>query len=116
MNPQNGLKIKPFKNATSTGHEDAELVYLEQYLLKIKDLESFGALKHSVRLFSSTISHEALAQIHEAVKLSLLIALKNGNRGVDEGDNVWRRVFARSRHVCKRRIQLFADQIQNFSD
>jgi len=46
LNPQNGLKIKPFKNAPVARLTDNELVELAQYLLSIAELDDFATLKH----------------------------------------------------------------------
>ncbi|XP_076806663.1 ubiquitin-like domain-containing CTD phosphatase 1 [Clavelina lepadiformis] len=46
MNPQSGLKIKPFKNAHINRESDCELRKLSQYLSDIADLESFKLLNH----------------------------------------------------------------------
>ena len=46
MNPQTGLKIRPFKNAHQTRDTDAELKHLSAYLFAIKDKESFKDLNH----------------------------------------------------------------------
>ena len=43
LNRQNGLVIRPFKRALTSGKEDDELLRLKAYLLKIKDLDSLGA-------------------------------------------------------------------------
>lgn len=50
MNPQNGLRIEPFRNAAQLRETDKELLYLKQYLLSIASLDSFSLLKHRVRL------------------------------------------------------------------
>ena len=47
MNPQNGLKIKPFKNAHTSRYTDDELLKLLKYLLLISKLHSFKHLDHS---------------------------------------------------------------------
>ena len=47
MNPQNGLKIKPFKNAHTSRYTDEELPKLLIYLLRIAKLDSFKHLNHS---------------------------------------------------------------------
>ncbi len=46
MNPQNGLRIEPFKNAHTNRDKDKELVKLSTYLKKIAKLDDFGHLKH----------------------------------------------------------------------
>ncbi|CAK9168262.1 unnamed protein product [Ilex paraguariensis] len=46
MNPQNGLTIKPFRNAHSNRGTDQELVKLTQYLLAISDLDDLSILDH----------------------------------------------------------------------
>jgi len=46
MNPANGLKIKPFKNAHTTRKTDKELIKLSAYLKKIATLTSFEGLDH----------------------------------------------------------------------
>lgn len=46
MNPSNGLKIKPFKNAHSSRNTDRELIKLSAYLKKIALLSSFDDLDH----------------------------------------------------------------------
>lgn len=47
MNAQNGLKIKPFKNAHTSRYTDDELLKLLKYLLLIAKLDSFKHLDHS---------------------------------------------------------------------
>jgi len=47
MNPQSGLKIKPFKNAHTMRHTDQELFILERYLRLIGQKENdFRTLDH----------------------------------------------------------------------
>lgn len=46
MNPSNGLKIRPFKNAHTSRATDRELVKLAAYLKKIAALESLDSLDH----------------------------------------------------------------------
>eukprot|EP01027_Heterolobosea_sp_BB2_P016360 GEZU01023305.1.p1 GENE.GEZU01023305.1~~GEZU01023305.1.p1 ORF type:complete len:268 (-),score=93.56 GEZU01023305.1:247-1050(-) len=46
MNPQNGLKIKAFKNAPTTRDNDRELYYLAKYLKHIAKLDDLSTLKH----------------------------------------------------------------------
>jgi len=46
LNPQNGLRIDPFKDALQSRQTDKELFYLTQYLLFIGQLPSFEALDH----------------------------------------------------------------------
>lgn len=46
MNPQNGLRIKAFRNGPTIGRDDTELVELAEYLLMIKDLPSLKPLNH----------------------------------------------------------------------
>eukprot|EP01130_Rhizamoeba_saxonica_P002162 TRINITY_DN11974_c0_g1_i1.p1 TRINITY_DN11974_c0_g1~~TRINITY_DN11974_c0_g1_i1.p1 ORF type:complete len:340 (-),score=72.01 TRINITY_DN11974_c0_g1_i1:73-1053(-) len=46
MNPENGLRIKAFRNAPVCGAEDKELFFLTQYLLLLKDEEDFSAIDH----------------------------------------------------------------------
>jgi len=46
MNPQNGLKIRPFRSAHQSRKSDVELRNLACYLYALKDLESFKGLKH----------------------------------------------------------------------
>ena len=46
MNPQTGLKIRPFKNAPTEGHKDKELKRLTRYLKAIADLDDFTQLDH----------------------------------------------------------------------
>lgn len=47
MNPQNGLAIKPFRKARSSGRGDQELVKLTRYLLAISELDDLSILDHS---------------------------------------------------------------------
>ncbi|CAI9733265.1 ubiquitin-like domain-containing CTD phosphatase 1 [Octopus vulgaris] len=47
MNPQSGLKIRPFKSAHVNRSTDRELLELSKYLKVIAPLEDFGHLKHS---------------------------------------------------------------------
>ena len=46
MNPQNGLRIAPFKNAAQLRATDKELLHLKDYLLSITHLPSFTDLNH----------------------------------------------------------------------
>jgi ubiquitin-like domain-containing CTD phosphatase 1 len=46
MNPQNGLRIEPYKNAHSNREKDKELMRLSLYLKKISKLEDLSELKH----------------------------------------------------------------------
>jgi ubiquitin-like domain-containing CTD phosphatase 1 len=47
MNPQNGLRIKPFKNAPTEGKNDDELVHLTQYLNLIASKDDLSELDHA---------------------------------------------------------------------
>lgn len=47
MNPQNGLKIRPFRKAHVNRDKDEELVMLTQYLLAIAELDDLSSLDHS---------------------------------------------------------------------
>jgi len=47
MNPQNGLKIRPFREAHLNRDKDRELVGLAKYLTKIATLEDLSQLRHS---------------------------------------------------------------------
>ncbi|KAI9548227.1 Ubiquitin-like domain-containing CTD phosphatase 1 [Dissostichus eleginoides] len=46
MNPQNGLKIRPFMKAHLNREKDRELYKLAQYLKEIAKLEDFSGLNH----------------------------------------------------------------------
>merc|ERR1712137_532194 len=46
MNPQNGLRIKPFRNAAQARLWDRELEHLLEYLKQISSLGTFRKLKH----------------------------------------------------------------------
>ena len=46
MNPQNGLRIEPYKNAHTNRDKDKELMKLSAYLKKISKLEDLSDLKH----------------------------------------------------------------------
>ena len=46
MNPFNGLKIRPFRNAHTSRSTDKELLKLSAYLKKISTLSSFETLDH----------------------------------------------------------------------
>ncbi len=46
MNPQNGLKIEPYKNAHTNRNKDRELYKLSIYLKKISKMEDLSSLKH----------------------------------------------------------------------
>ncbi|CAL7937899.1 unnamed protein product [Xylocopa violacea] len=46
MNPQSGLKIKPFKHAHITRRKDKELLKLSQYLKLIAKVDDFQTLNH----------------------------------------------------------------------
>jgi len=47
MNPQNGLKIRPFREAHKNRSTDKELVGLAKYLAKIAKLDDMSGLRHS---------------------------------------------------------------------
>jgi len=47
MNPQNGLKIRPFREAHKNRTTDTELVGLAKYLAKIAKLDDLSGLRHS---------------------------------------------------------------------
>ncbi|KAL0727691.1 hypothetical protein Bca4012_023784 [Brassica carinata] len=47
MNPQNGLKIRPFRKAHVNRDKDDELVLLTRYLLAIAELDDLSSLDHS---------------------------------------------------------------------
>jgi len=48
MNPGNGLKIKPFKNAPTESHKDFELLHLTKYLmLLLKNESDYSVLDHN---------------------------------------------------------------------
>lgn len=46
MNPQSGLKIRPFKNAATAQATDRELLKLSKYLSVLKDIDDFRSLDH----------------------------------------------------------------------
>ena len=46
MNPQNGLKIKPFKKAHQNRATDVELLRLTMYLQAIAKLDDMSSLNH----------------------------------------------------------------------
>jgi ubiquitin-like domain-containing CTD phosphatase 1 len=46
MNPQNGLRIKPFREAHKNRETDKELYYLAKYLKKIASKEDLSDLNH----------------------------------------------------------------------
>lgn len=46
MNPQNGLKIKAFREAYKNRETDQELLHLSKYLNKIADMDDFSSLDH----------------------------------------------------------------------
>ncbi|XP_058962322.1 ubiquitin-like domain-containing CTD phosphatase 1 [Pocillopora verrucosa] len=46
MNPQNGLKIRPFREAHKNRHKDRELLKLTKYLKKIAKLDDLSDLNH----------------------------------------------------------------------
>lgn len=47
MNPQSGLKIRPFRNAHTSRATDRELVHLSRYLSAIAKLDDFTSLNHN---------------------------------------------------------------------
>ena len=47
MNPQNGLRIRPFRNAHEARHTDQELLKLAAYLRDIASLTDLSRLRHS---------------------------------------------------------------------
>lgn len=46
MNPQNGLKIKAFREAYKNQSKDKELYYLAKYLKIISQLDDLSKLNH----------------------------------------------------------------------
>ena len=46
MNPQNGLKIKAFREAWKNRDTDQELLHLSKYLNKIAEMDDFSSLDH----------------------------------------------------------------------
>jgi len=46
MNPKNGLKIRPFKNAHTSRESDDELIRISEYLMLICEMGSFADLNH----------------------------------------------------------------------
>ncbi len=46
LNPKNGLKIRPFKNALLTRAQDEELVHVGSYLLQLSLEQDFRLLNH----------------------------------------------------------------------
>jgi ubiquitin-like domain-containing CTD phosphatase 1 len=46
MNPQSGLKIRPFKNAATAQATDRELLKLSKYLSVLKEIDDFRSLDH----------------------------------------------------------------------
>ncbi|CAG0890514.1 unnamed protein product [Darwinula stevensoni] len=47
MNPQNGLKIPPFREAHLNRHKDRVLLHMSQYLKSIAKMDDFSSLDHS---------------------------------------------------------------------
>ena len=46
LNPQNGLRIRAFRDAHQNRDKDRELLYLAQYLKDIATLEDISHLNH----------------------------------------------------------------------
>ncbi len=46
MNPSNGLRIRPFRQAHMNRQTDRELLKLSKYLKMIAELEDFSTLEH----------------------------------------------------------------------
>ncbi|RWS12842.1 ubiquitin-like domain-containing CTD phosphatase 1 isoform X2 [Dinothrombium tinctorium] len=46
MNPQNGLRIKPFREAQKNRSKDRELIHLAKYLKKIASMDDLSSLNH----------------------------------------------------------------------
>lgn len=46
LNPQNGLRIRPFREAHLNRQKDRELVHLAKYLTTIASLEDLSHLNH----------------------------------------------------------------------
>ena len=46
MNPQNGLRIRAFREAHKNRDKDKELYYLAKYLKRISELNDFSELNH----------------------------------------------------------------------
>ena len=47
MNPQNGLRIKSFRDAYKNREKDRELLYLARYLDYIANFDDFSTLDHN---------------------------------------------------------------------
>jgi len=81
LNTQNGLVIKPFKRALTSGKTDRELLKLKAYLLKIAQLETLEELNHS-RWEKYARKEIALIEAEQAVKDQ-----NNGGAGSGAGGN-----------------------------
>jgi ubiquitin-like domain-containing CTD phosphatase 1 len=46
MNPQNGLRIRPFREAHLNRDKDRELIHLSKYLKDISSLPDLSGLNH----------------------------------------------------------------------
>ena len=47
MNPQLGLKIRPFRNAHTKRATDIELLRLAEYIEALSELDDFSSLNHN---------------------------------------------------------------------
>lgn len=67
MNPQNGLKIKAFRDAHANRATDEELLHLSKYLARIADLDDLTALdhKHWQRLVDAPKRHKGSRSHHD---------------------------------------------------
>lgn len=47
MNPRNGLKISPFKDAHRSRHTDRELAFLTRYIELMNAVEDISSIDHN---------------------------------------------------------------------
>ena len=80
LNKQNGLVIKPFKRALTSGKEDRELLQLTAYMMKISGMESLQELDHS-RWQKYARKEIAAVEEEQAIKESLAGAGGGGAAG-----------------------------------
>ena len=78
LNPGEGLKISPFKNAHSlAATQDRELERLADYLVRISTVADFQTLDHRVSITSQRLEAERLnndlpLEMEEELKLAIL--------------------------------------------
>jgi len=86
MNPQQGLRIRPFRQAHVNRATDRELVKLSTYLQRIGDLHDFSILDHSS--WESYITGKSSGRHHHKSKKSKRRDHERSSGGGEGGSDV----------------------------